>query len=639
MPTQRRHGSNYALHWPELALCIMSVVSYIHVYPENSEFCFVCGMHITRRNFRQLFSYCSIHFFSQVLHDTFHFFLHLICSCSCFTRFSSIITGSQHTTRKSPPCLNSSPNTSATMLCTKDSASQLLILAAITTESAAAAPKSTSTKLKPANSQTAKALKGSSNDCVAVPIKHPQPKEAKTTQRYPKQPQATSSKGSSSATSCPSKACQTTTTTTSSSSTSATSASSRPKRRTHKRRKQAATTTVAGEVNDTTPPPSKVAKGGANTSPATHKAIAESTSNDAPLPFESASVASATLDLVTFATESAAVNTVAQPNTTSLQRPSRSRPTALQDKSNVLVACDKHTCSFCGKRFSTQAHVTRHERVHTGEQPFPCPHCPKRFNQQGNLNVHLRTHTGDRPYECCYCHKSFTTSSYRSVHERSHERAQDFQQGKKPASSNGNDDEDHQPQIRPSASTSQPLSQPSVTSALSLQPQVQAHAPVQSRVGIAVSHQPTSYHAGASLGASTQFVQQPSFSVGSMVSAPMGYSMMPHQYQHQAVQVAPFAAATQQMQAWQAMATYAQQQQQLHVFGAQPALFPPMFAGQPVPAQQQMVMYPAVAPVALAPVAMAPRTFPAAQPQPMQVHGIAQPGLPSQFHSPYTSFV
>ncbi|MED6243986.1 hypothetical protein ATANTOWER_022768 [Ataeniobius toweri] len=79
-----------------------------------------------------------------------------------------------------------------------------------------------------------------------------------------------------------------------------------------------------------------------------------------------------------------------------------------------------HQCPICGKLFVSSSAVALHQRVHTGERPFPCQVCGKRFRQSTHLREHLRTHSGERPFRCEICGKGFIQSMHLTEHRRTH---------------------------------------------------------------------------------------------------------------------------------------------------------------------------------------------------------------------------
>ena len=58
-----------------------------------------------------------------------------------------------------------------------------------------------------------------------------------------------------------------------------------------------------------------------------------------------------------------------------------------------------YKCLICGREFTTNPNLKRHELSHEGVKNYECPDCHKRFTEKKSVKLHMLTHTGERPYQ------------------------------------------------------------------------------------------------------------------------------------------------------------------------------------------------------------------------------------------------
>ncbi|MXQ94926.1 hypothetical protein E5288_WYG010006 [Bos mutus] len=62
-----------------------------------------------------------------------------------------------------------------------------------------------------------------------------------------------------------------------------------------------------------------------------------------------------------------------------------------------------------------------HERLHSGERPFPCPQCGRAYTLATKLRRHLKSHLADKPHRCPTCGMGYALLQSLRRHQLSHQ--------------------------------------------------------------------------------------------------------------------------------------------------------------------------------------------------------------------------
>ncbi|KAM7349590.1 uncharacterized protein ACRADG_008461 [Cochliomyia hominivorax] len=77
-------------------------------------------------------------------------------------------------------------------------------------------------------------------------------------------------------------------------------------------------------------------------------------------------------------------------------------------------------CDSCGLVCWSNAILSRHLLLHTGEKAFACEVCGKRFALKGYLTLHMERHKNNRKYVCGICQAGFNSSDILQRHKYIH---------------------------------------------------------------------------------------------------------------------------------------------------------------------------------------------------------------------------
>lgn len=79
-----------------------------------------------------------------------------------------------------------------------------------------------------------------------------------------------------------------------------------------------------------------------------------------------------------------------------------------------------HKCDKCEKAFFSYTNLYQHKQIHSPKRKFKCDFCTYETHRPAAIKVHMRTHTGEKPYACELCDRSYKSSWDLKLHSRKH---------------------------------------------------------------------------------------------------------------------------------------------------------------------------------------------------------------------------
>lgn len=87
---------------------------------------------------------------------------------------------------------------------------------------------------------------------------------------------------------------------------------------------------------------------------------------------------------------------------------------------HVTYNLTNRSCCLCHKVLGNKSKLLTHHRSHTKESPYECQVCGKRFSENSTLRKHEATH-GAKQFHCDVCDKAFARKDYLIKHRQLHQ--------------------------------------------------------------------------------------------------------------------------------------------------------------------------------------------------------------------------